>query len=394
MASPDDHQYDGYEPFSYLDPGVDFETFDLPDSYQWGEPYELDLTENEAERAAEIAADNLVFSLHDHPIYVPTNMAADFTDYADEGRFFTAYDALAESPLDAVFDNVGMASGASRNGMKMEDVLHELGTRSTDIAHQDMLVKAGSVDDVRAARANGQIAWVPAIETTRMIENELDRIETLFGAGIRKLGITYSESNALGSGLAERRDAGLTSFGEEAVRRMNDIGMAIGLSHASDQTTLDVCEITDDPVFLSHNGARELLDVPRLDPDEVLQAVADTGGVIAVTAAPHNSATYETPRHSVTSAMEHFEYIKELVGIDHVSFGPDAMYGDHRGLHRLFDSTPAEGIEDIDYVKGLDNPTEAWHNFVRYLARENYSDEEVKKVLGGNTLRALANVWP
>jgi membrane dipeptidase len=321
-------------------------------------------------------------------------MAADFTDYADEGRFFTAYDALAESPLDAVFDNVGMASGASRNGMKMEDVLHELGTRSTDIAHQDMLVKAGSVDDIRAARANGQIAWVPAIETTRMIENELDRIETLFGAGIRKLGITYSESNALGSGLGERRDAGLTGFGEEAVRRMNDIGMAIGLSHASDQTTLDVCEITDDPVFLSHNGARELLDVPRLDPDEVLQAVADTGGVIAVTAAPHNSATYETPRHSVTSAMEHFEYIRELVGIDHVSFGPDAMYGDHRGLHRLFDSLPAEGIEDIDYVKGLDNPTEAWHNFVRYLARENYSDEEVKKVLGGNTLRALADVWP
>jgi len=321
-------------------------------------------------------------------------MAADFQDYASEGRLFTAYDALAKSPLDAVFDNVGLASGASPSGMKLEDVLLEFGTRSTDIAHQDLLVKAGSIEDIKLAAEAGQIAWVPAIETSRMIENELDRIELLFGAGIRKLGITYSESNALASGLGEKRDAGLTKFGEAAVDRMNDVGMAIGLSHASDLTVLDVCDITDDPVILSHNGSQELLDIPRLDPDEVLEVVADTGGVIGITAAPHNSATYETPRHSIESAMEHFEYVKELVGIDHVSLGPDAMYGDHRGLHRLFDSGPPEGIESIEYVKGMDNPTEAWHNFVRYLVREGYADEEIEKVLGGNTLRVLEEIWP
>jgi membrane dipeptidase len=386
--------YDGYESFQYLEAGEDFETFELPDDYQWGDPYLLELTEEEEARAEQVAADNVVVSLHDHPVYVPKDMAADFQDYSSEGRLFTAYDALAESPLDGVFDNIGLSKGASRNGMKMEDVLYELGTRSTDIAHQDMLVKAGTVEDVRRAHENGQVAWIPAIETARMIENELDRIEVLFGAGIRKLGITYSESNALGSGLGEARDAGLTHFGERAVERMNDVGMAIGLSHSSDQTTLDVCEITDDPVFLSHNGARELLDIPRLDPDEVLEAVADTGGVIGITAAPHNSATYETPRHSIESAMEHFEYIRDLVGIDHVTLGPDAMYGDHRGLHRLFDSGPPEGIESIEYVKGMDNPTEASRNFVRYLVREGYDDEEISKVLGENTLRALEEVWP
>jgi membrane dipeptidase len=393
MGSPENHQYDGYQPFQYL-PEDAFERYELPDSYQWGDSYQIELTEAEEERATKAAADNLVFSLHDHPVYVPKDMAADFQDYASEGRLFTAYDALAESPLDAVFDNVGLASGASPSGMKLEDILLELGTRSTDIAHQDLLVKAGSVEEIRAAAESGQIAWVPAIETSRMIENELDRIELLFGAGIRKLGITYSESNALASGLGERRDAGLTKFGEAAVERMNDVGMAVGLSHASDQTVLDVCAVTNDPVILSHNGSQELLDVPRLDPDEVLEAVADTGGVIGITAAPHNSATYETPRHSIESAMEHFEYVRDLVGIDHVSLGPDAMYGDHRGLHRLFDSGPPEGIESIEYVKGMDNPTEAWHNFVRYLVREGYADEEIEKVLGGNTLRALDEIWP
>jgi membrane dipeptidase len=386
--------YDGYESFQYLEAGTDFQTFELPDDYQWGDPYLIELTEEEEARAAAVAADHLVFSLHDHPVYVPRDMAADFQDYSSEGRLFTAYDALAESPLDGVFDNIGLSKGASRNGMKMADVLYELGTRSTDVAHQDLLVKAGSVADVRRAFENDQIAWVPAVETARMIENELDRIEVLFGAGIRKLGITYSESNALGSGLGETRDAGLTRFGERAVERMNDVGMAIGLSHASDQTTLDVCELSEDPVFLSHNGAQALLNVPRLDPDEVLTAVADTGGVVAITAAPHNSATYETPRHSIESAMEHFEYVRDLVGIDHVSLGPDAMYGDHRGLHRLFDSGPPEGIVDVEYVKGMDNPTEAWHNFVRYLVRAGYDDDEIAKVLGENTLRALGEIWP
>jgi Zn-dependent dipeptidase, microsomal dipeptidase homolog len=279
MGSPENHQYDGYQPFQYLDDDA-FERYELPDSYQWGDSYQIELTEAEEERAAEAATDNLVFSLHDHPVYVPKDMAADFQDYASEGRLFTAYDALAKSPLDAVFDNVGLASGASPSGMKLEDVLLEFGTRSTDIAHQDLLVKAGSIEDIKLAAEAGQIAWVPAIETSRMIENELDRIELLFGAGIRKLGITYSESNALASGLGEKRDAGLTKFGEAAVDRMNDVGMAIGLSHASDLTVLDVCDITDDPVILSHNGSQELLDIPRLDPDEVLEVVADTGGVI------------------------------------------------------------------------------------------------------------------
>lgn len=394
MAAPETHDHDDYESFQYLASRDAFERFELPEDYQWGESYRLELTEVQAERAAELAAENVVFSLHDHPVYVPKDMVANFRAYSREGRLFTAYDALAASNLDAVFDNLGLASGASRSGMKMEDILYELGTRSTDVAHQDLMVKAGSVADVRDAHASGRIAWIPAVETSRMIENELDRIEVLFGAGVRKLGITYSESNALASGLGEERDAGLTNFGARAVERMNDVGMAIGLSHASDQTVLDVCEVSEDPVFLSHNGAQALLDIPRLDPDEVFEAVAETGGVIGITAAPHNSATYDTPRHSIESAMEHFEYVRDLVGIDHVSLGPDAMYGDHRGLHRLFDNDPPEGVESVEYVKGMDNPTEAWDNFLRYLVREEYDDDEVAKVLGENTLRALDRIWP
>ena len=231
-----------------------------------------------------------------------------------------------------------------------------------------------------------------------MIENELDRLDVLYGLGVRALGITYSESNALGTGINdEDSDGGLTSFGESAVERMNKLGILIDPSHASRQTTLDTCAASEDPVMLSHNGARELLDITRLDADEVLEAVADTGGVIGIQSAPHNVASPDHPKHTIESVMDHFQYVEELVGIDHVSFGPDTLYGDHVGLHKYmgknYDKYPDWQEIEFDYVEGMENPTEAWHNIVRWLVREGYSDEEIRKVTGGNTLRVLETVW-
>src|SRR5205085_7164321 len=127
------------------------------------------------------------------------------------------------------------------------------------------------------ARQNGQLAWIPALESSTPIENELDRIEILYGLGIRMMGIAYSESNALGSGLRERRDGGLTVFGRQAVKRMNQIGMAIDLSHAGNQTALDTIEVSTKPVFISHAGARTLWDSSRMKPDDVIRALAARG---------------------------------------------------------------------------------------------------------------------
>jgi len=103
-----------------------------------------------------------------------------------------------------------------------------------------------------------------------MIEHDLDRIDLLFGFGVRALGITYSESNALGNGLKEKSDGGLTAFGRKAVERMNKVGMLIDCSHCGDQTTLDTIECSEKPILLSHIGARALWDSNRLAPDEVL----------------------------------------------------------------------------------------------------------------------------
>ena len=170
---------------------------------------------------------------------------------------------------------------------------------------------------------------------------------------------------------------------------MNDVGMAVSTSHSSPQTTLDVCEVSEKPVFDTHALAQTGGMNQRGSSDEALQALADTGGVIGILCSTHLP--------DIETYMEHFEYLVDLVGVDHVAFGPDVLYGDHRALLGLLaeqhDIDPPGEIGGRYHVKGLENPTEAWQNIPRWLVKEGYDDEEIQKVLGGNILRALEEVW-
>lgn len=287
----------------------------------------------------------------------------------------------------------------SKAGWKFDDVVADLGMRLCDLAHQDFCIRCDTIDDLYRARKEGKLALLFVLEGASPIENELDRIDLLFGLGVRQMGITYSETNMLGSGLREEKDAGLTVFGKQAVERMNKVGMLIDVSHCGPQTSLDAINYSKKPILLSHAGAKTLWSSKRLMGDDVLKAVADKGGVVAVEAAPHTTMTKAHPLHSLDSVFEHFEYIKDLCGIDHVAFGVDAIYGDHVGLHHYYAtrlSTKAvqgTGFEEVEYVRGMENPTEASKNIVRYLVQKNYSDGDIEKILGGNVIRVLKENW-
>jgi membrane dipeptidase len=185
---------------------------------------------------------------------------------------------------------------------------------------------------------------------------------------------------------------------------MNKVGMLIDCSHCGDQTTLDTIEWSEKPILLSHIGARALWDSNRLAPDAVLEACAAKGGVIGVEAAPHTTLTKNHREHSLEAFMEHFEYIKGLVGIDHVGFGPDTVYGDHVGLHHTYAANlslkeshgggkPDQEYEEVEYVRGIENPTEGSKNIIRWLVKHGYSDEDIEKVMGGNAMRIFREVW-
>lgn len=400
----------GYRSFSYLEPDTDYRVFQLAPEVDRVPAHPVPLTDAQERRVRELADRCIMISLHEHAGVFP----ADITEtpaYVREGRMATAFEGLAACWWDAVFDNLldGICTIHSKGGWKFGDVLHDLGMRLCDLAHQDFVVHCRRVEDIRRAHAEGRLAWIASMEGAAMIENELDRIDLLYGLGVRALGITYSEANALGSGLKEKRDGGLTAFGRKAVARMNRLGLLIDCSHCGDQTTLDVIEASRDPILLSHIGARALWDSNRLAPDTVLEACAARGGVIGVEAAPHTTLTRTHRRHGLDAYMEHFEYIVDLVGIDHVGFGPDTLYGDHVGLHHVYSAnlsiresrggSAAPALADdgafteVEWVEGIENPTEGSQNILRWLVAHGYSDDEIEKVIGGNALRLLEAVW-
>jgi len=392
--------YKGYKAYDYLTPGEDYMEFALTPKDRIPE-YLVPLTDEQEKRSLKLAAEKMIISMHEHPVYNPLDLNQ-YGIQRSRGRSFCAYEGLSESYLDVTFDNLmnGSCTITSHNGWKWTDIVHDLGMRLCDVAHQDFLVHVRTVDDIMQARAQGKMAWVACIEGAMPIENEVDRIDIMYGLGVRLLGLTYSESNALGSGLKETRDSGLTAFGRRAVQRMNKVGMLIDTSHGSTLTAIDAAELSSVPVCMSHTGARTLWDSKRLATDDAIRAVAAGGGVVGIEAAPHTTITYNHRTHDIDSVMEHFEYVANLIGIDHVCFGTDTNWGDHVGLHKMFskflsnsETRNTEQFPRVDYVKGVENPRESSKNLLRWMVAHGYSDVDIEKVMGGNILRVLRAVW-
>lgn len=395
-------RYTGYTAYDYLEPGVDFRQFRYAEQLGRVAPYAgLELTDAEKERTTRLLTEETVISLHEHVQVFPEDMGQ-LREHIRQGREPTGYQGLAHSGLTAVFDNGmdGTCCISSDAGWKYQDVIFDLGVRMADLAHQDFVIKGETLADIEYARETGRIAHIFALEAATMIENEVDRLDVLYGIGVRQMGIAYSEANTLGSGLKERGDGGLTYFGERAVERMNKLGIAIDVSHSGDQTSLDTIKHSKVPVFITHAGARAVWPTNRMKPDEVITACAERGGVIGIEAAPHTTLSPKHPHHSLESVMDHFEYCVDLVGIEHVTFGPDTLFGDHVGLHDAFAAnlSIAQAHSHIDhprveYVDGVENPAEAFFNIIGWLVKHGYSDDEIRLVVGQNTLRVLKEVW-
>lgn len=391
---------DPYVSYGYLEAGVDLPSFTLAPEFGRVGPYEATMSPEELSRASRLLDENIVISLHDHPVRFPDDMR-ETPEYNRTGRQHTAFAGLMASGMTAVFDNMmdGTACVTGNAPWRWLDIITDLGMRQADVAHQDDVTVVRTVSDVHDAHRTGKVGLIFGLEAATPIENEVDRLDVLYGLGLRQIGIAYSDANALGSGLSERVDGGLTSFGKRAVKRMNQLGLAIDVSHSSDQTGIDVCRASTQPVFMTHAGARAVWDTSRMKSDDVLRAIADSGGVIGMSAAPHTTLSHAHPHHTILSVMDHFLYCADLVGIEHVAFGPDTLYGDHVQLHTVFGamlnvaSMGGPSYEKVEYVDGLENPTENFTNIARWLVQQGFSDADIEAVLGGNIMRALGAIW-
>lgn len=389
-----------YTSYSYLPEGQNFTDIELAPEFNRVPAYKAELTADEKARSEKLMRDNITISLHDHPVRFPNDMRQT-PEYNRTGRQHTAFAGVKESGMTVIFDNMmdGTACVTGNAPWRWLDIITDIGMRQADIAHQDDVIVIRTLEDIHYAKKAGKVGFVFGLEAATPIENEIDRLDVLYGLGIRQIGIAYSDSNSLGSGLNESVDGGMTDFGRRCVTRMNQLGMAVDISHSSDQTGIDACKASTKPVFMTHAGAKAIWPIKRMKSDDVLKAVADTGGVIGMSAAPHTTLSEAHPQHSIDSVMDHLMYCIDLVGIEHVAFGPDTLYGDHVGLHTVFSHllstafSEAPKFERVKYVDGLENPTENFWNIAGWLVKNGFSDKAIAAILGGNILRALEGIW-
>jgi membrane dipeptidase len=306
----------------------------------------------------------------------------------DELRTQTDLRRLQQGGVDAQFFSIfphadyAKTPGASRERAHamLDALLAQIGR------HADRLELARSAEDVRRIAASGRIAALMGLEGGHAIENDLANLRDFQARGVRYMTLTWSNTHDWADSSGdEPRHSGLADFGREVVREMNRLGMLVDVSHVSDQTFWDTLEVTTRPVIASHSSARALVDVPRNLSDEMLAAVARNGGVVMV----NFGGAFLDPRKAgvrnvlwdalvhlgpspvpLARLLDHIEHVARVAGVDHVGLGSD------------FDGTLflPEGAGD---VAGFPAVTAG-------LAARGWSDDDLRKLLGENTLRVLS----
>jgi membrane dipeptidase len=229
------------------------------------------------------------------------------------------------------------------------------------------------------------------------IENDLNRLQLFYDLGIRIVQVTYNERNLLGNGCYERVDDGLSNFGLDAIRIMNELGILIDLSHVGDKTTLDTIDASDKPVAFTHCNARSFVDHPRNKPDDALMALAERGGVVGANAWP--SFLVKGYESSITDYVDAIDDLVERIGIDHVGIGTDFCQDQPYSFFQYLFAQQGIKVRPIPlpipdphyHPFGFESP-DKFPELINELALRGYLSEDIFKILGGNFLRLFREV--
>ena len=232
-----------------------------------------------------VAESAVMIDVHQHPMILPDDVGR-LTEYLRTNLYGWGYEAVRQGGWTAVTTaNMFrcLVNNPDMSFAEFDDILTEL----SDVDRQEDVVKVTSAAEIEAARQQGKIGFMPTLEHLA-IGNDINRLDILHSAGVRLAGLTYNRKNYIGDGQNERNAGGLSEFGVEVVRRMNQLGMCIDVSHASIPTAMDAIEFSEAPITFSHNASYTLRPTTRTRRDEELVACARKGGLIAITAVPNS----------------------------------------------------------------------------------------------------------
>ena len=324
---------------------------------------------------------------------------------------------MKEGGLNAIFFSIWIPSkvigpDAVRRALQQIDAVREQVRK-----HPNDLVLATTAAQIREAKKNGQIAALMGVEGGHMINSDLDVLRKFAGLGVRYMTLTHSGNDEWADSSTDKAvHNGLTDFGKDVVREMNRLGVMVDISHVSDKTFADALAISKAPMIASHSSCRAICDAPRNMTDEMMKALAAKGGVVQINyhvgflsqefrdaekADPKINAAIE---HEVTKRCGDNEACQLLEGdkltreaveqgklprigyekiIEHIDHAVKVAGADHVGLGSDFDGANMPyGMEDATKLPLI---TEA-------LLKKGYSESDVRKILGENTLRVMTEV--
>ncbi len=304
--------------------------------------------------------------------------------------------------------------GGGPAAMKRADIQIEA-VKNLAAKHPETWELATTADDIRRIAASGKIAALMGLEGGYAIDNKIENVERYYKMGVRYMSGAWSVSTdwAGSSGDQIGKTRGLTDFGKQVIREMNRLGMIVDVSHLSDKAFWDIVNTSTKPVVATHSACRAITNVPRNLTDEMIVALAKTGGVVNVIFYPeHIEPGYSEkkkkvdaeiaaevqrasdgekgdaahkklardrvrareylkrlPPVSVSRIVDHIDHIVKLVGIDHVGIGSD------------FDGVQ---VVPADLRSVADLP-----NLTKELLKRGYSADDIDKILGGNMLRVM-----
>jgi len=293
-------------------------------------------------------------------------------------------------------------SGFARVQMEQFDIARRMVDK-----YPDKLMWALTARDLRRAQKEGKVGSVLGLEGGHAIENSLGTLRVYYDLGARYMTLTHNVTTAWAdAALDSAKHGGLTEFGKEVVREMNRLGMLVDLSHVSPGTMSDALDVTEAPVIFSHSAGRGLVDHKRNVPDSILRRVPANGGVVMVPfvtsfvspeveaydraeqiftadlrkkfgtdtaeirqATRAHRAEHPQPKATLSQVADQIEYVKKIVGPDHVGIG-----GDFDGITDV-----VVGLEDVSKYPAL----------FAELAHRGWSDEDMRKLAGENILRVM-----
>jgi membrane dipeptidase len=247
-------------------------------------------------------------------------------------------------------------------------------------AHQSRFLHVKDAAGFEQAKALGKIGILIGQQNSEHFRTVED-VDRFYDLGQRVSQLTY-RGNRIGAGSSDSRDRGLSEFGAAIVERMNQVGMAVDISHCGDRTSLDAIEASQKAVLVTHSNCRALVpNSPRCRTDEAIERMAAKGGVMGVTMVrifvrAGGPATIE-------DVLDHIDHVVNLAGVEHVGLGSDV---DLVGRDLSVPCARKLDLDGIDYAKKVYDLTEG-------LVRRNYSSENIELILGGNFKRALSEVW-